>query len=43
VGVQDVGWDNAGTVKAGDFFYEKGNEGLQLGTGFFTPQNIISS
>jgi len=28
VGVQEVGWDKGGTVKAGDyrFFYRKGNE-----------------
>jgi len=36
VGVQEVGWDKEGTVKAGDcnFFYGKGNEKYQLGTGF---------
>ena len=33
--VQKVRWDNGGTVRAGDynFFYGKGNENHQLGTG----------
>ena len=36
VGVQEVRWDKEGTVKTGDcsFFYGKGNENHQLGTGF---------
>ena len=36
VGVQEVRWDKGGTVRAGDcdFFYTKGNENHQLGTGF---------
>jgi len=36
VDVQEVRWNKEGTVRAGDynFFYEKGNENHQLGTGF---------
>jgi len=36
VGVQEVRWNKGGTVRAEDynFFYEKGNENHQLGTGF---------
>ena len=37
VGVQEVSWKKEGTLKAGDysFFYGKGNENHQLGTGVF--------
>ena len=36
VGVQEVRWDNGSTVRAGvnNFFYGKGNENHQVGTGF---------
>src|SRR5215813_1186123 len=42
VGVQEVRWDKGGTVNAGDysFFYGKGNENHQLGTGFFVHHRI---
>jgi hypothetical protein len=44
VGVQEVRWDTGGTIKAGDynFFYGKGKENNQLGTGYFVHHGIVS-
>ena len=45
MGMQEVRWNKGGTARAGDynFFYKKGNENRQLGTGYFVHHRIASA
>ena len=45
VDVQEVSWDNGGTLRVGDygFFYGKGSENHQLAMGYFVHDTIIST
>jgi len=44
-GVQDVGWDKGGTVRAEDYNFsmQKGSENHQLLTEFFIHRKVLSA
>jgi hypothetical protein len=45
VGVQELSWEGGGTNPVGEytFFYRKGNENLELSTGFLCIRESISA
>ena len=43
VGAKQVRQDKGGTGRVGDFFYGKGNENYQSGTGFFVYHRIATA
>jgi len=44
VGLQKVGWDKGGIVRAGDYILFYGKGGIhQLGTRFFVEHSIVSA
>ena len=43
MGVQEVRWEKEGTLRAGHFFYGKGNESHPFGAGFFVHHRKLLS